>query len=106
MTSPTPKRIEFMNTKEEIAVIKEEIAVMKAFTEGKQIQVAASWNGWQFEDLWEPTWNWESNVYRVKPEKLEIWVNIYKDGAKYVYYSRTDADRYQSRIRCAHMVEI
>lgn len=40
---------------------------MKAYLDGKQIQVKYSRNGcWEDVDI--PNWNWDDNEYRIKPE--------------------------------------
>lgn len=46
----------------------EKIEVMKAYTEGKQIQlkILGNWKDWH--DGQDPEWNWEANEYRIKPE--------------------------------------
>lgn len=48
----------------------EKIEVMKAYTEGKKIQVreigAEHWSNWILS--LEPDWNWFSCEYRIKPE--------------------------------------
>ena len=46
--------------------IHEQIAVMQAFAEGKEIEF--NWGGgWQLCP--EPAWNWASGDYRIKPER-------------------------------------
>ena len=57
----------------------EMIAVITAHKEGKTIQFR-----WRSEIKWQdtacPAWNFGDHDYRVKPEPLEIWVNVYSDG--------------------------
>jgi len=58
----------------------EKIEVMKAYAEGKKIQVCydkkSKWSDW--EESFEPAWEWGLNFYRVKP------------GEKYRPYKNTD----------------
>lgn len=64
----------------------EKIAVMQAYQEGKSIQFLRDPdNGW-IDCSGSPVWNWLDNEYRVKPELMEIWVNVYeKRGVMYSY---------------------
>ena len=54
------------------------IAVMQAWVEGKQIELAASPRGKlpaQWMPLDEaPIWNWCDRVYRIKPEPTKVYV--------------------------------
>jgi len=72
---------------------KEKIKVMQAYLEGKTIQFRL-WKEDDFTD-WgsdaEPQWNWGAVEYRVKPEPLELWVNIYDNGAVLTYKSEEEA---------------
>ena len=56
------------------------IAVLQAFKKGKAIQsryrpqqdIDVCWI-----DATEPSWDWDTFDYRVKPEPRRIWVNMY-----------------------------
>ena len=52
---------------------KELLPVIQAFAEGKTVQIKYG-DGW--EDLGEPVFDF-SGEYRIKPEPLECWVNVY-----------------------------
>lgn len=58
----------------------EMIDVIRAHREGKQIQFSSPGNGWR-NCLDDPSWNFQTNCYRVKPEPREIWVNVYDDNS-------------------------
>ncbi len=45
--------------------INEQIAVMKAFAEGKSIQYKLTE---EWKDAINPTWNWDDYKYRIKPD--------------------------------------
>lgn len=49
----------------------EKIEVMKAYTEGKKIQIAEkNINNWRdYVPILEPEWQWGENDYRIKPEE-------------------------------------
>ena len=54
------------------------IAVVQAAEAGKRIQ----WKqqlGSKWFDTDEPTWDFSERDYRVAPEPLECWVNVYPD---------------------------
>ena len=62
---------------------KKAIEVMQAYVDGKEIQdksigdyAYADWLTLQTE----PTWDFSSVEYRVKPEPLECWVTVFKDS--------------------------
>ena len=59
--------------------VKEKIEVMQAFEDGKQVEVTISGKSKWF-NCGEPTWNWVASDYRVKPEPVEFWMNLYPDG--------------------------
>ena len=50
----------------EIIEVKDKIKVMQAFVEGKEIQRQARNGDWIDEK--DPTFDWESEIYRVKPD--------------------------------------
>ena len=75
------------------------IAVMQAAKEGKTIQsrrrhprpdIDACWR-----DAPEPSWNWSTYDYRVKPEPRRVWLNWYPTmncrSLYYYYDSRAEA---------------
>jgi len=60
-----------------------ERAVMAAFDEGKPIQGRQRGRGKlvpDWRDSNRPRWNWAFFEYRIKPEPLTFWVNIYSEG--------------------------
>ena len=56
------------------------IAVMQAFEAGKAIEHTVKGKSLPWLDTDEPWWDWVSYEYRVKPEPLTLWVNIYSEG--------------------------
>jgi len=48
----------------------EQIAVMQAFNEGKEIEYAHRGVG-KYLPCLEPLWNWAAFDYRVKPQKIK-----------------------------------
>ena len=58
--------------------VQRRIEVMQAWVDGEEIQVADvnTKSGWGWCD---PTFDWEANDYRIKPEPFECWVNVYSD---------------------------
>lgn len=59
--------------------IQEQIAVMQAFADGKQVQFSFRENKWE-DIISQPCWNWSENDYRIKPREprrifVEEWRN-------------------------------
>ena len=58
---------------------KEKIAIMQAYEDGKKIQgrdpETEDWFDWTGKN--EPSWDWRSGDYRVKPEPCKLWVIDY-----------------------------
>lgn len=69
----------------------EKIAVMQAFEDGKEIEHSA--NGVFWGQSQTPTWNWEALHYRIKPEPLAAWANLYPSGRMYTYSTKEGAER-------------
>lgn len=61
---------------------KEMIAVLQHFEAGGKVQFISrrSGSGLGWEDVVYPTWNFYDFEYRIKPNPLELWVNVYNDG--------------------------
>jgi len=57
--------------------IDEKIAVMRAYKDGKKIEVAV----WGKQDTWqvvdEPQWNFWGDTYRVAKEPREYWMTMF-----------------------------
>lgn len=74
---------------------KEMIAVMQAFEEGKTIEYATKWvsltNKW--EEIDDPAWDWNSCIYRVKPEPREFYVIEYTYRGGEEFYSALWLDK-------------
>lgn len=81
-------------------------SVIEAFRNGKTIQWKTSY-GW--EDVDNPSFQ-VRNDYRVKPEKKEMWVNVYSyydiHTKGYAYATRVTADERtnKNRIACVKVV--
>ena len=66
--------------------IKDKISVMKAFDEGKTIEVrGASILTWMKSS--DPCWDWRCYEYRVKPDEVQgtkwLWVMTFKDDPSF-----------------------
>lgn len=68
------------------------IEVVTAFKNGKKIESKfkdyseAVWN-----DAPNPYWDFSDKDYRVKPEPMELWVNVYDDGFGLGYANEVSA---------------
>lgn len=60
--------------------VQEQIAVMRAWTEGKPIEIK-KYDHTFWSKVSEPAWNWADYDYRVKSEPKVIYINQYKDGS-------------------------
>lgn len=60
---------------EQIEVLEGRIAVMRAYLDGKQIQVRGTVFDWS--DVTNPSFDWSKLSYRVKPEPKAVWINEY-----------------------------
>ncbi len=87
-------------TKEQAAAI---WPVMKAYSEGKQVQGKGSFGDWI--DVTCPSF--ASSEWRVAPEKREIrgWVNVYPNRLSCPYSTKEEADvaAYPDRIACVEV---
>lgn len=75
--------------------LKEKIEVMQAALDGKEIQILIcdGWDDWDNDTL--PAFNWGANDYRIKPEPMEFWVNVYDDGIKILISHEANIDNYE-----------
>ena len=70
--------------------LKEQIEVMQAALDGKNIEVDE--HGWgELSNPQEEQYNWELFDYRIKPEPLEFWVNVYSSGRVYLHDTEAKA---------------
>lgn len=61
------------------------LPVIQAFAEGKPIQARTADKKWQtLED--EVSFNADSIIYRIKPEKKERWLVIFSNGASEIIH--------------------
>ena len=63
----------------------EKIKVMQAFVDGKAVQFRKAMHNlnseWEdFDSCIEPSWEWGSLDWRIKPQPKIIYVNEYSDG--------------------------
>ncbi len=67
------------------------IEVVTAFKNGKKIQFydKVCNKGWL--DANNPMWAFDKITYRIKPEPMELWVNVYESGDHYVYTAKEKA---------------
>lgn len=71
-----------------MSTTKEKIAVMQAFEDGKEVELEGSI---QWLPANNPNWNWAETNYRVKPEPMVLYVNIYDDGERHTYKNESHA---------------
>ena len=69
----------------------EMIAVIQAHRDGKAIQYRHKCSEWSPAP--QPNWNFSAYDYRIKPEPLECWVNVYPQGVPSIWGSEQDAKR-------------
>jgi len=78
-----------------------ERAVMAAHDEGKPIQRTARNEILNWWGDAKPSWNWAAYEYRVEPDPLTVWVNVYlaKNGdlTFYSYETEHQANRCRSK---------
>ena len=72
--------------------IKEKIAVMQAFEDGKAIFERLLYHGAEWKSCEYPIWNWSSREYKVKEEPIVLWVNVY-DYGMHIHDSKADAKK-------------
>lgn len=92
------------------------IKVMQAFLDGKEVQVRprsisiCPWSRKLPPDM-DPEWDWVHFEYRIKPEPIVLWLNVY-DGGDSVYVHRSEAqavsaaDHDENAIAVAIRIEI
>jgi len=66
------------------------IAVIQAAEAGKTIECRLG-KLLDWHPVEEPIWDFSKWEYRVKPEPMEIWVNVYKRGIGQIYTNEQDA---------------
>ena len=59
---------------------KQKIEVLQAYLDGKPIQIGTGSQWVDYTEGSEPLWKWSSFNYRVKPEPMVLYANIYKNG--------------------------
>ena len=69
-----------------------ERAVMAAFDEGKPIQHRARGGDTPWRGADEPRWNWASFKYRIEPEPLTLWVNVYLEDGVHLFCAYPEED--------------
>lgn len=67
------------------------IEVVTAFKNGKKIECRNKVCGTWVDAT--PDWNFYHYDYRVKPEPMELWVNVYEDGSIGTFSDVRDAIR-------------
>lgn len=71
---------------------KEIIAVLQHFEAGGEVQVKSiNPHITKWEDTDHPLWDFVNQVYRPKPKPLDLWVNIYPDGATFSHRNKAAA---------------
>ena len=72
--------------------LKERTEIQQAYLDGASIE----YNDVRNDESWsccygEPSFVWVNYDYRIKPEPMEIWVNIYGDGSHAGYNEKDRA---------------
>ena len=76
------------------------LPVMQAFAEGKDVEYRPIGNPeWRPATAMMPVYH--DNEYRVKPEKVVQWLNIYRDGHNTPYATKYKCDRQANTDRIA-----
>jgi hypothetical protein len=74
----------------------EMIAVIAAHRDGKAIQFRTVETECDWRNIESPVWDFQSSDYRIKPEPIEYWVNIYPSKAIGHHETKDEA------VLCAH----
>lgn len=61
------------------------LPIITAFAEGKEIQFLTSTREWHKDKLENISFQYEPERYRIKPEPLKVWINVFTgdDGKLY-----------------------
>ena len=65
------------------------LPLITAFAQGKEVQVRTTTNS-NWSNTRDPLWH-PSQQYRVKPEVVVKYINIYEDGSRYTHVTLSDA---------------
>ena len=81
------------------------LPLVQALADGKTIQLFH--RSGVYNDVCSPDFSALPSDYRIKPELLEAWVNVYADGIRAFHNSKEEADlnAASDRIRCIKFVE-
>jgi len=84
----------------------EQIKVMQAYVDGKAIEVQKGVCT-EWLDAPQPSWDWWEQTYRIKPEPLELWVNVYPSGTVKAHKLECEAKQYRGTVaRTVKMREV
>ena len=77
--------------------IDEAIRILLAMQEGKEIQAMVKDTGWNKRDVSADVMpNFQYFTYRIKPEPLEFWVNVYPHGSACLHETEKLAIQHRS----------
>jgi len=68
------------DTAEKIKMLLRQIMVMEAYEDGAKIEHTVQHQNLPWLNINKPSWDWTRYEYRVKPEPLTLWVNVYSAG--------------------------
>ena len=91
--------------------LKEKIEVMQAALGGEEIEIInlTSDNGNKWEPLLKPElspFSWGGFDYRIKPEPMELWVNVYEhDVENAAYLTQENASNNKSK-HCGRTIKV
>jgi hypothetical protein len=91
-----------------LEALQEKARVIQGFLDGKQIQQC--WNNTWHDVEW-PDFGDPYAAFRVKPDLIEGWVNVYPDFSSrlgVIWYTKKEADQNAAvdRVRVAHLREV
>jgi len=69
------------------------IKVMRAFLEGKEVEVSLSDDDSRWTALESPSWDWVAFDYRIKPKPMEFFVDVYAGETANRYEIASDSNR-------------
>jgi len=69
------------------------IKIMQAALDGKEIDryVGPTYGWLGLDNPKEVNYDWTNQDYRIKPEPMEFWVNVYENRSGYLHRSKASA---------------
>lgn len=89
--------------------LKQKIEVMQAAEDGKDIEIKGTkLSGDYWHTNSEYCWDWANFDYRIKPEPIEFWVNVYSGhtGSRYATKETAESNAEHGVLRTIKMQEV